>query len=164
MHLRQLVLAVVAVLLACSGGATADLNRRGLLSIDDVEYEERRRSTTGAITSGQAGIVTTTTVNEDKGGTVTVTTYNDDGLWQRIKRWWEKIIGHEERLRSGDRTSGIGPRVGTGGTVIISDNNNGGGTVTVTVFNNNGLFQKIKRWWKRIFDREASRSARALRR
>ncbi|ETI45095.1 hypothetical protein F441_10161 [Phytophthora nicotianae CJ01A1] len=160
MRLGQFVVAIVAVLLA---GVAAERNRHNLLPLDDVENEERRESNNGAITSGRAVSVTTTAVNNDGGGTVTVATYNNNGLWQRIKRWWKKLIGYEERLQLSDRSSGIGPRVGTGGTVVISDNDKGGGTVTVTVFNNNGLFQKIKRWWKRIFEHEASRSARRLR-
>ncbi|KAG7381144.1 hypothetical protein PHYPSEUDO_006425 [Phytophthora pseudosyringae] len=163
MRLGQLVLLLTVVLLGSGDGVgAAKGDRRSLLTFEDVE--DRRKSSTAAVATARGRSVTTTTTNGSGGGTVTVTTYNNNGLWQRIKRCWKKIVGREERLRPAGASGGQGARAGAGGVVIISDDDNGGGTVTVTVFNNNGLFQRIKRWWKRIFAREASRSARRLRR
>ncbi|OWY95348.1 hypothetical protein PHMEG_00034672 [Phytophthora megakarya] len=130
---------------------------------------------------GADGIVFTSTPNAgNNGGKVTVTTYNNNGFWQRIKRWWKKLISREERLDYADAKSaglvgndrlstantgagGIASRVGTGGTVAIDDNDNGGGTMTVTVYNNNGLFERVKRWWNRIIARLTGGTPQRLR-
>ncbi|OWZ12090.1 hypothetical protein PHMEG_00014799 [Phytophthora megakarya] len=48
--------------------------------------------------------------------------------------------------------SGQGPRAGAGTTVVSSDAGIGE-TVTVTVYNNNGLWQRFQRWWNRLFNR-----------
>ncbi|KAG6949725.1 hypothetical protein JG687_00014671, partial [Phytophthora cactorum] len=157
MRLGQFMLLATVALLTSSeyfAIATAD-NTRKFLSFEDVDYEakstkEERVSAAakaaaegGRIGAGDTGTVVSTSANG--GGTVTVTVYNNNGLWQRIKRWWLKLISSEERASSASAvTSGEGGRAGAGGTVVSSSNGNGGGTITVSVFNNNGLFQKIE--------------------
>ncbi|KAF1791617.1 hypothetical protein GQ600_15615 [Phytophthora cactorum] len=102
--------------------ATAD-NTRKFLSFEDVDYEakstkEERVSAAakaaaegGRIGAGDTGTVVSTSANG--GGTVTVTVYNNNGLWQRIKRWWLKLISSEERASSASAvTSGEGGRAG----------------------------------------------------
>ncbi|GMF61981.1 unnamed protein product [Phytophthora fragariaefolia] len=53
---------------------------------------------------------------------------------------------NEERVSAGAKAAAEGGRAGAGGTVV-SSNADGGGTVTVTIYNDNGLWQKIKRWF-----------------
>ncbi|KAG6623743.1 putative RxLR effector [Phytophthora cinnamomi] len=66
-----------------------------------------------------------------------------------------------EERGAGALASGQGPRVGAG-TTVVSDGTGSSQTVTVTIYNNNGLWQRFQRWWNRLFHRSSS-SARRLR-
>ncbi|KAG7388976.1 hypothetical protein PHYPSEUDO_011439 [Phytophthora pseudosyringae] len=173
MRLGQLVVVVAMMALLASidcfaaatkneiATAAAD-NARKLLSFGDVDTESKttkeERVSAGAKAAaegGRTGAGETVVSTGTNGGTVTVTVYNNNGLWQRTKKWWQKKLSSEERATSGGITSGEGGRAGAGGTVVSNDNGNGG-TVTVTVYNNNGLFQRIVRWWKKIWGIEVA--------
>ncbi|KAF1792259.1 hypothetical protein GQ600_23094 [Phytophthora cactorum] len=69
----------------------------------------------------------------------------------------------EERASTstGAITAGEGARVAAGTTVVANDAPLGE-TVTVTVYNNNGLWQRFLRWWNRLFHVSSS-STRLLR-
>uniref|UniRef100_A0AAV1UKG0 Uncharacterized protein n=1 Tax=Peronospora matthiolae TaxID=2874970 RepID=A0AAV1UKG0_9STRA len=41
----------------------------------------------------------------------------------------------------------------------VHDRSAGGGKVTVTTYHNNGLWHRIKRWWKRLSGREEPRGS-----
>ncbi|GMF31394.1 unnamed protein product [Phytophthora lilii] len=116
------------------------------------------RYSTSAATSGQGGRTgaggTVVSSSPSGGGTVTVTIYNNNGLFQRFVRWWKRLFGindREGRYKTNSVTPGEDGRVGVGGTMVTSSNNNGGDTITVTIFNNNGLFRRITRRWKQVF-------------
>ncbi|KAK1942474.1 hypothetical protein P3T76_005973 [Phytophthora citrophthora] len=64
----------------------------------------------------------------------------------------------EERVSAGAKAAAEGGRTGAGDTVV-STSNDGGGTVTVTIFSNNGLWQRIKRWWLNLFANEERASS-----
>ncbi|KAE8889826.1 hypothetical protein PF005_g28694 [Phytophthora fragariae] len=72
----------------------------------------------------------------------------------------ESSATSEER-GAGAITSGIGPRVGAG-TTVVSGGTSSSATVTVTIYNNNGLWQRFMRWWNRLFNGSKS-STRRLR-
>ncbi|GMF22184.1 unnamed protein product [Phytophthora lilii] len=156
--------------------ATTIESPRRLLFFEDVkEKSKEERYSTSSVTSGEGGRTgaggTVVSSNPSGGGTVTVTIYNNNGLFQRFVRWWKRLFGiddAEDRYKTSSVIPGEGGRVGAGGTIVTSSNNNGGDTITVTIFNNNGLFQRIKRWWKRVFFYEtgkadAKKSTRRLR-
>ncbi|OWZ12091.1 hypothetical protein PHMEG_00014800 [Phytophthora megakarya] len=65
----------------------------------------------------------------------------------------------EERASTSAITAGEGARAGTGATVVSSDTPSGE-MVTVTVYNNNGLWQRFERWWNRLFYTSSSRLLR----
>ncbi|KAG2782278.1 hypothetical protein JG687_00000596 [Phytophthora cactorum] len=69
---------------------------------------------------------------------------------------------NEERASAGAMTSGQGPRAGAGTTVVANDAPSGE-TVTVTIYNNNGLWQRFQRWWNRLFKGSSANSTRRLR-
>ncbi|KAH7487656.1 hypothetical protein PRIC1_011796 [Phytophthora ramorum] len=180
MRLGQVVLVAMVALLACSiGRASANKNEvvsttatiaRNLLSFLDVDKKsptKEERASTGVVPGSEGGrtgagttVVTDSTANG--GGTITVTVYSNNGLWQRIKRWWLGLFSQEDRASSGV-VAGEGGRTGAGGTVVTSNNNNGGGTVTVTIFNNNGLFTRVKKWWKNLIGQQGVPNSRRLR-
>lgn len=74
-------------------------------------------------------------------------------------------LSFTKEVRGKKSTSGASVRssILVGGTAPTSHNGNGGGTVTVTKYNNNGLLQRFKRWWSKLFSRESSSSNRRLR-
>ncbi|KAG1696884.1 hypothetical protein DVH05_017792 [Phytophthora capsici] len=169
MLLNQFVLLVVVALLASSNclaknevSTSTVASVRSLLSFEDVNSEfkskKEERVSAGAKAAAEGGRAgtgeTVVSTSNNGGGTVTVTVYSNNGLWQRIKRWWLNLFASEERASSSGIASGEGGRAGAGGTVVSSGNGNGGGTITVTIFNNNGLFQRIVRWWKSLWNRE----------
>ncbi|ETN04810.1 hypothetical protein F442_14021 [Phytophthora nicotianae P10297] len=67
----------------------------------------------------------------------------------------------EERASTstGAITAGEGARAAAGTTVVSSDTTSGE-TVTVTVYNNNGLWQRFLRWWNRLFHVSSNRLLR----
>ncbi|KAF4143653.1 hypothetical protein GN958_ATG07173 [Phytophthora infestans] len=69
----------------------------------------------------------------------------------------------EERVgtTTGVITAGEGPRAAAGATVVSSGAATGE-RVTVTIYNNNGLWQRFLRWWNRLFHVSSS-STRLLR-
>ncbi|KAG1705163.1 hypothetical protein DVH05_004096 [Phytophthora capsici] len=67
----------------------------------------------------------------------------------------------EERASAGAIAAGEGARAGAG-TTIVSSGPSSGETVTVTIYNNNGLWQRFQRWWNRLFH-TSSTSTRLLR-
>ncbi|KAG6976733.1 hypothetical protein JG688_00001074 [Phytophthora aleatoria] len=73
------------------------------------------------------------------------------------------LQSEEERASTitGAITAGEGARVAAGTTVVANDAPLGE-TVTVTVYNNNGLWQRFLRWWNRLFHVSSS-STRLLR-
>ncbi|GMF33674.1 unnamed protein product [Phytophthora fragariaefolia] len=60
-----------------------------------------------------------------------------------------------DRVSEGAITSGQGPRAGTG-TTVVAGGAGSSQTVTVTIYNNNGLWQRFLRWWNRIFHGSSS--------
>ncbi|POM64494.1 Putative RxLR effector [Phytophthora palmivora] len=73
----------------------------------------------------------------------------------------KEIPSTEERVSSGVIASGEGGRAGTGATTIVSTTtDNGDGTVTVSKYYNNGLFQKIERWWDHLLHPNSNRRLR----
>ncbi|ETI40424.1 hypothetical protein F441_22007 [Phytophthora nicotianae CJ01A1] len=91
--------------------------------------------------------------------------FNDDAK-QNESNGFLKVVtlssSNEERASAGAITSGQGPRAGAGTTVVANDASSGE-TVTVTVYNNNGLWQRFLRWWNRLFTGSAANSTRTLR-
>ncbi|KAG7386081.1 hypothetical protein PHYPSEUDO_000673 [Phytophthora pseudosyringae] len=67
----------------------------------------------------------------------------------------------QERASAGAATSGQGARAAAGTTVVASGTASGE-LVTVTIYNNNGLWQRFQRWWNRLFNGSASSSTRRL--
>ncbi|OWY90585.1 hypothetical protein PHMEG_00041223 [Phytophthora megakarya] len=178
MRLIQVLLVLVALLAFVAAETLSKENEDRLSSITDTSTPTDERIDIQSFNGGT--IVYATRPNEgNPGGKVTVTSYNNDGIWNRIKKWWKTLISREERLGYADArsagivgsdrlatntgTGGIVSRVGTGGTVSIHDNNKGGGTVTVTVYNNNGLFSRVCQWWKRIITHVTAGSSYRLR-
>ncbi|OWZ12311.1 hypothetical protein PHMEG_00014557 [Phytophthora megakarya] len=177
MRLIQVVLLLVALFATVVAKTKED--RLGTIEGDTIVFSTTPNGADVASVNGGTIVFKTTPNEGNPGGKVTVTTYNDDGIWARIKKWWKKLISREERLGYADArstgvvshlattnnggTGGIVSRVATGGTVAINDNNKGGGTVTVTVYNNNGLFERVKRWWQRIIARVTGGTTQRLR-
>ncbi|KAG7386082.1 hypothetical protein PHYPSEUDO_000674 [Phytophthora pseudosyringae] len=62
----------------------------------------------------------------------------------------------EERASAGAIAAGEGARAGAGTTVVASAVTTGE-LVTVTIYNNNGLWQRFQRWWNRLFNTSSSR-------
>ncbi|KAF4029652.1 hypothetical protein GN244_ATG18597 [Phytophthora infestans] len=91
--------------------------------------------------------------------------FNDDAK-QNSGNGLLKVVtlsaSNDERASVGVITSGQGPRVGAGTTVVANDVPSGE-TVTVTIYNNNGLWQRCQRWWNRLFTGSAAKSTRRLR-
>ncbi|KAL3672364.1 hypothetical protein V7S43_003049 [Phytophthora oleae] len=65
-------------------------------------------------------------------------------------------ISSTDEERAGAATSGQGARTGAGTTVVASDAPQGE-MVTVTIYNNNGLWQRFQRWWNRLFSGSSRR-------
>lgn len=65
-------------------------------------------------------------------------------------------ISSTDEERAGAATSGHGARTGAGTTVVASDAPQGE-QVTVTIYNNNGLWQRFQRWWNRLFTGSSTR-------
>ncbi|KAH7470690.1 hypothetical protein PRIC1_001412 [Phytophthora ramorum] len=144
MRLAQVVLTTLVVLLSIVGNFAATT------------------ATTNEIASTGSSTLKTTKVNAttsrieitSKNATATIASLRQFLAIQLLNR---TSTAAEERAVS---TSGAGARIGAGGTVV-STSTSGGKTVTVTIYNNNGLLQKIQRWWKKLFG--GSSSTRRLR-
>ncbi|CAI5717584.1 unnamed protein product [Peronospora effusa] len=87
-----------------------------------------------------------------EGGTVTVSEYENNGLWDRLKKWWTRIMNHENSL-----FAGAGPRHGAGGEVTITEEKNGG-KINITVHGNPKLFERVVELAKLIVEYEAART------
>jgi hypothetical protein len=169
MRLAQFMLLALVALLASCATATKSANARNLLSFEDVESDskptEEERVSSGAISAAEGGRTGagTTVVSSDPegGGTVTVSIYNNNGLMQKIKRWWLKRLGKEvekeERASQGAISAAEGGRTGAS-VSVVSANNGNSETVTVSVYENNGLFQRIVRWWKKLWTTEVPKA------
>ncbi|CAI5746229.1 unnamed protein product [Peronospora destructor] len=88
----------------------------------------------------------------DGGGMVTVSEYENNGLWNRLKSWWTQIMNHEDSL-----LAGTGPRHGASGGVNITENDKGG-TITITVYDNAELFERVVQLSELILAFEAARN------
>ncbi|GMF65844.1 unnamed protein product [Phytophthora lilii] len=100
---------------------------------------------------------------------LTITTTNSTSTIKAIQKFFEAdakqnknngyfiVVTASGEERAG--TSGQGARAGAGGTVVSSSAETK--MVTVTIYNNNGLWQRFVRWWNRLF--HISSSTRRLR-
>ncbi|GMF33672.1 unnamed protein product [Phytophthora fragariaefolia] len=65
----------------------------------------------------------------------------------------DSVVPGEERAGGG----GQGPRAGAG-TSVVSGGSGSSQTVTVTTYNNNGLWQRFLRWWHRLLHGSSRRN------
>ncbi|KAE9047286.1 hypothetical protein PR003_g1156 [Phytophthora rubi] len=63
----------------------------------------------------------------------------------------DSSAAEEERVSAGAIAAAAGARTGAG-TAVVSSATGTGQTVTVTIYNNNGLWQRFQRWWNRLFN------------
>ncbi|KAE8957025.1 hypothetical protein PR003_g26490 [Phytophthora rubi] len=76
------------------------------------------------------------------------------------------LASDEERVSNAATAAAEGGRAGAGATGTVSSaTTGGGGTITVTKYWNNGLLQKLERWWKKLLHRktESKSPSRRLR-
>lgn len=91
------------------------------------------------------------------------------GNANQAKRGLQESTGisstNEERLSSSTLASVEGRRAGTrttSATTTSTTTTNGDGTITVSKYYNNGLKQKIEKWWKGLFNSSPTRRLRQV--